>query len=194
MLVSTNQLKHFILFVRILLIHNSWTWKFKLFFSIECFASQHLTSISIHLIAIMSIKIEYDDAVSTIGTYNQSNPVQISTISSSYKKWSRRALQSYAQSTILGWTQLFMRPKIYAFSEPNPWQDPFHPGKVPPDMRNFMATEVEGKHHCNQWKILKNLHDSLSTLVMLSAQHLTRPFQINLNQSNKLEIVVLEMA
>ncbi len=35
------------------------------------------------------------------------------------------------QSTILGWTGMFMRPVIYALSEPNKWQDPKILGQYP---------------------------------------------------------------
>ncbi len=158
------------------------------------FYSPMWASISVFLVAIVSTKIEHDDALSTISIlpmvepcpkiYNHLKLEEIINICF--------AMIPSTQSTILGWARIFRRPDIYALSEPNPWQDPANPGPVPPDVRNSMATEAECKHHCN--KIWKMSMIPLPTLVILSTQPLIKSFKINLNQCNKLEIAVLETA
>ncbi len=77
----------------------------------------------VFLTEIMSRKIECDDAVSTIGTLPTAEPhpkiynlLKIEEIITT-----RLATIPSDQSTILGWASMFMRPDIYALSEPNPW-------------------------------------------------------------------------
>lgn len=110
----------------------------------------------------MGTKIEYDDAVATIGTLptieprpNIYNLLKLEEIINT-----RLALIPSTQSNILGWAGMFMRPEIYALSEPNPWRDPANPGAIPPEIGNPNATDAEREHHRDLWKILKNQHDS----------------------------------
>lgn len=60
------------------------------------------------------------------------------------------------------------------------------------DIANPMVTDAQCMHHHDPLKILKINMIHLSTFVILSIQHLTKPSQINLNWCTKLEIVDLE--
>ncbi len=79
----------------------------------------------------MSTKIEYDDAISTIGTLQKVEPHQ----NYNLLKWEEiintcLVMIPSTQFTILGWTGMFMIPEIYALLEPNPWQDIVNHGAV----------------------------------------------------------------
>ncbi len=150
-------------------------------------------SICIFLIASMSTKIEHDNAISTTRTLPTVKPHPNISNLLNWKKLSTHMLLWFHHSIHHSWMgQNVHETRLYAFSEPNPWKGPTNPGAVPPDIGNPMATEAECKHHCGQWNFFKTGIIPSSTLVILSAQHLKKVFQIKLNLYNKLEIVVFE--
>lgn len=102
----------------------------------------------------MSTEIEYEDAVCTIGTQIMGKPhlhtyhlLKQEEIINTHLDMIPSTL-----STVLGWAGMFTRPKIYAFSEPNPWQDPVNPGAIPLDISNSEATNAKQEHHQDLWK------------------------------------------
>ncbi len=148
-------------------------------------------SASTLLIATMSTKIEYDNAISTIGILptfepcpNIYNLLKLEEIINT-----RLKMIPSTQFTIFEWEGMFIRPEMYALSDPDTWQDPVSSGEVPPGMGNPMAIEAKHKHHQDLWRIPKLRHDSF---IKPSIQCLTRTFHIKLNQFNKLEIMFLE--
>ncbi len=104
----------------------------------------------------MSTKVEYDDAVSIISTLPMVEPcpniycfLKLGEIINTHK-----SMFPSIQSSINGWTKMFMQQKISSLSKSNPLQDLANPGVAFPDIGNPNATDVKCKHYHELWKSL----------------------------------------